>query len=348
MKRYLYTNQKGGVAKTTDTYMYSVAATLSGKRVLVIDNDPQGNLTYAFGYTAESLHHTTYTLMMEKSTIEETILPTYYDPKSGRFFDPNNPQLLSRLGLSSLSQALRGPDLLPNNTNLSIRAERELQDHPSWGLTIRQFLEELEDQYDEVHIDTSPSITSLITKAAYYAATDVVIPLVPENFPVQGMIVLAGQLMEARLHNKKMNLAGIIIARVKYASHRELIDLTREQIVPQINVMFANTQREEPRYRQALEGFHLVCFDTMMSEGADYGRATNRRANLLLTNDGINPFGLEYWLSYIELLKNTNGTGLVEATQVYNQLARKYTAQQETEEANRQARAVQNHHKGRV
>jgi cellulose biosynthesis protein BcsQ len=339
MKRYLYTNQKGGVTKTTETIMNGNAGNRSGKRHLLVDIDPQGNTTYASGYFQEELQHTTYTLMMGRSTLEETLLPTYYDPVSGIFFDPNDQAMMELLGLRSLEDACRGPDLLPNNTRLCEESESELNAHPTWGTLLRDILDELEGQYDAAHIDTNPSIISKLTKNGYYAATDVVIPVVPENWAIQGMLVLGQHLMQARTFNRRLSIAGIVFSRVRYAAHRELIQLTRTTLANDMNGMFETERRKGDRQRQILQGLSVSCFEHMISEGAEFGKQTNKRANLLLANRGISPFALEYWQHYIELLQKTQGPGLQEAAEHYNRLVDQYSEAQQAVESRKRARA---------
>src|SRR5262249_3751922 len=135
------------------------ATRLKGKRIIWVDMDWQGNLTSACGYASEALEHTIYTYMIGKSSLEETLLPTYYDPKSGIFFDPRDTAFMNEvLGLKSLEEACRGPDLLPHNTALSKDSEKELESNGFWGGLLRNLLEELGDTYDEAHVDTNPAI----------------------------------------------------------------------------------------------------------------------------------------------------------------------------------------------
>src|SRR5215472_3024734 len=89
-RRYIFANQKGGVTKTTSTITSAVMSTLCGKRALVVDMDGQGNTSYAFGYNPDQLDHTVYTVMQGQSTIPQALRKTYFDPKSGIFFNPGD------------------------------------------------------------------------------------------------------------------------------------------------------------------------------------------------------------------------------------------------------------------
>src|SRR5579884_1617755 len=340
MKVYVATDQKGGVTKTTTTQQNGMAAHLSGKRVIWPDMDWQGNLTSACGYASEALEHTIYTYMIGKSTLQETLLPTYYDPVSGIFFDPKDTVFMQEvLGLNSLEDARRGPDLLPHNTALSKEAEKELESNGFWGGLLRNLLEELSDSYDEAHVDTNPAIIHKLTKMCFYAATDIIIPVVPESWPTQGMIVLAQQLMEARKYNPQLNLAGILFARVRYASHKKLMVEIRESLVPQINEMFEEARRSSVAMRRQLQGFELSCFDNAITEGAEFSTLTNMRAHLHVANRGLSSHSIEYWQHYIELLQRTDGAGLDEAYDYYQGLVERYNAWLQQEAQRKQARA---------
>lgn len=323
-KRYLYTDSKGGVTKTTNTLMNGNIAQIIGKRTALVEMDWQGNLAYACGYDPEQLEHTIYTLMMGKSTLEQTLLPTYYDPKTGIFFDPKNTRMMQLLGVRSLQEARRGPDLLPNNTELSKDAERDLQDNGIWGLLLRNILDDLEESYEEIHIDTNPSIIHKFTKIGFYACTDVVIPVIAENWALQGMITLSRHLMSARELNPRLNIAGIMFSRVKYASHKEMMAYTRTNLVNDINTMFENTRKSSEKMRRQLQGLTMSCFECTVREAAEFSRETNKRANVLLANGGITPLALEYWLFYLELIHKTQGSGLSTALSHYNALVERY------------------------
>src|SRR6266702_344118 len=102
-KRYVYTNQKGGCTKTTTAINAAVMGGLCGKRTLLVDMDGQGNSTWAMGYSPDYLEHTVYTVMQGTSTLQQALKPTYFDPKTGIFFDPGDtrtmrPSVLQRSG----------------------------------------------------------------------------------------------------------------------------------------------------------------------------------------------------------------------------------------------------------
>src|SRR5579859_2670324 len=156
-RKYASANQKGGVTKSTTTMNSAVMASLCGKRTLLVDMDGQGNSTYALGYNPDSLEHTVYTVMQGTSTIQQALKPTYFDPNSGVFFDPSDRRVMELLRLTSLQEARQGPDLLPNNI-LAGSADSELQENPTWGTLLRDLIGEIDHRYDEIYIDTNPSL----------------------------------------------------------------------------------------------------------------------------------------------------------------------------------------------
>lgn len=332
-KRYVYSNQKGGVTKSTKTVNFSVAGALSGKRVLAVDVDHgQGNLTYALGLTQWQLKHTVYTLMNGDSTIDQAILPTYFDPKSGIFFDPQDAQQMETLGLTSLEQAHRGPDLLPMNPDLCNGADLELIQRGDWGRLLSQVLDEVQDRYDEMHMDTNPDIKSVFPKSAIYAATDVVIPTTPENWSIQGMIMLAQFLMQARAVNEDFNVAGVLFSRLRYKSHNDMIKITQEEVIPAINQMIQEAREKaqaegKSRIERQLDGLYFRCFESTESESREYSNQTINRATIVTAKKTrkteVAP-ALEVWNGYIELLQKTEGSHIEQAMAIYNDLVDQY------------------------
>lgn len=302
-KTFGFANQKGGVTKTTTTLNSAIMASLCGKRVLLIDMDGQGNSTYALGYTPDALEHTVYTLFQDKSTLAQALKPTYFDPTSGSFFDPKDTRTMQMLGLTSVQNARRGPDLLPNNI-LASSADGELQEHPTWGTLLRTTIEDMGEHYDEIYIDTNPSLGKL-TVNALLCADHIVIPMTPEALSMQGMIALARSVVQAQKANRNLTIAGVLFTRVRYASHQEVMIRVREKLLPDI-------QQKYPTIKTA-------CFDSVIHEGAAFGEAANSRTNIILAYPYSN-FALEYWRFYIELLHRTQSQGLENAMQNYQRL----------------------------
>ena len=154
-------NQKGGVGKTTSTINLGAALAEFGRRVLLVDFDPQGALSVGLGVQPHQLDRTTYNLLMERGVaIEDVVLKT------------NVP----------------GVDLLPSNIDLSA-AEIQLVTEVAREQALARALAPVLAEYDFVLIDCQPSL-GLLTVNALTAAHGVIIPLECEFFSLRGVALL--------------------------------------------------------------------------------------------------------------------------------------------------------------
>ena len=183
-------NQKGGVGKTTATANLGVLLWQMGLRVLLVDLDPQGHLTFTLGHNPDA---TTYTI---------------YDAMIGdREFDVNRVLLKTSFG----------PDLAPNNIAAS-NADRELSSKPTWGTRLAGVLRRVRNQYDYILLDAGPSLNSL-TVNALYAADYVLIPTQLELLSVKGLQLLLERIDEARAEaNPRLQIAGAVAMMVQQAN----------------------------------------------------------------------------------------------------------------------------------
>jgi chromosome partitioning protein len=175
-------NQKGGVGKTTSTINLGAALAEYGRRVLLVDFDPQGALSVGLGVQPHQLERTTYNLLMERSVgIDEVLLKT---------------------GVS-------GMDLLPSNIDLSA-AEVQLVNEVAREQTLARALAPVLGEYDFVLIDCQPSL-GLLTVNALTAANGVIIPLECEFFSLRGVALLIDTIdkVQQRL-NPDLRLEGIL------------------------------------------------------------------------------------------------------------------------------------------
>ena len=175
-------NQKGGVGKTTSTINLGAALTEYGRRVLLVDFDPQGALSVGLGIPSHQLDRTIYNVLMERGVpVDEVILPT----------------------------SVPGMDLLPSNIDLSA-AEVQLVTEVGREQTLGRALTPLIPDYDFILIDCQPSL-GLLTINALACADGVVIPLECEYFSLRGVALLIDTIEKVRERlNPKLEIIGIL------------------------------------------------------------------------------------------------------------------------------------------
>jgi chromosome partitioning protein len=175
-------NQKGGVGKTTTTINLAAALAEYGRRVLIVDFDPQGAASAGLGINANELDRTVYTLLMDsKADIREVIEHT----------------------------AVPGLDLIPANIDLSA-AEVQLVNEVAREQALARVLRPVLDEYDAVIIDSQPSL-GLLTVNALTAAHGVIIPLECEYFALRGVALLVETIDKVRDRlNPRLGTDGIL------------------------------------------------------------------------------------------------------------------------------------------
>ena len=175
-------NQKGGVGKTTSTINLGAALAEYGRRVLLVDFDPQGALSVGLGVQPHQLDRTAYNLLMERDVAIDDIL---------------------------LKTAVPGMDLLPSNIDLSA-AEVQLVGEVAREQTLSRVIRPVVDEYDFVLIDCQPSL-GLLTVNALTAANEVIVPLECEFFSLRGVALLIDTIDKVRERlNPNLKLAGIL------------------------------------------------------------------------------------------------------------------------------------------
>lgn len=174
-----FTNQKGGVGKTTTACAFCGSFVAKGKKVLAIDLDPQGNLGFSLG--ADDGGYTIHDVLTGGISIHDAI------------------------------QKTKNCDVVPSNILLS-GAELELT-NVGREYVLKEKLEPALMHYDYIVIDTPPAL-SVLTVNAYAACDDLIIPMTPEILSLQGIAQLKDTIIAVRkYYNKKLNLRGILLTK---------------------------------------------------------------------------------------------------------------------------------------
>jgi chromosome partitioning protein len=177
-----FANQKGGVGKTTSALNIAACIARSGRRVLFIDSDPQGNATSGIGIKKRSITGSVYDLLIGRMKWEEATLKT----------------------------SVRNLSIIPSSMNL-VGAELELVDENDREYKLKKALKGTEDKFDYIIIDCPPSL-GLLTINSLTAAKYVVIPVLCEYYSLEGLSQLTSTIkLIKKLYNPEIELLGVLI-----------------------------------------------------------------------------------------------------------------------------------------
>ena len=225
----VFANQKGGVAKTTTTLNLGVAFMELGHRVLIVDLDPQGNLTMSQGMNPDAIERSMFDVLVHRLPITEIIHPAEVD-----------------IAVSSID--LAGAELA---LSAMIGRERALE----------KALLEVRDAYDFVLIDTPPSL-GLLTINAFVAATGVIVPVQCEYLSLRGLVQLENTLAMVRENlNPEVKIEGILPTMFdrRTLHSREAVEILEESFG---ELVYKTRIRKTVRYAEApVKGSSVLKYD---------------------------------------------------------------------------------------
>ncbi|MCR4611289.1 MAG: AAA family ATPase [Lachnospiraceae bacterium] len=175
-------NQKGGVGKTTTSINLSACLANLGKKVLVIDLDPQGNCTSGFGIEKNEIHDTVYELILNKCTVKNSMMTV---------------------------EGIDNVTIIPSNVNLA-GAEIELLEFNEKEYILKNSIDYVKDDYDFIIIDCPPSL-NMLTVNAMTTADSMIIPIQCEYYALEGIgqLITTIDLVQKRL-NSKLTIEGVV------------------------------------------------------------------------------------------------------------------------------------------
>ncbi|MBQ2251882.1 MAG: ParA family protein [Clostridia bacterium] len=177
-----FANQKGGVGKTTSAVNLAASVGILGKKVLMVDLDPQGNTTSGFGISKKSLNYSTYDVLIGKCTAAEAVITTKFNKLS----------------------------VIPSTISLA-GAEFDLFSIDDREYRLKNALTEVEADYDYIFIDCPPSL-GMLTINALSCAEGVIIPMQCEYFALEGLTQLMVTISKIKkLYNPKLEITGILL-----------------------------------------------------------------------------------------------------------------------------------------
>ncbi len=181
-------NQKGGVGKTTTSINLSASLALLGKKILLIDLDPQGNATTGVGVNKGDIEYSIYDLLIGNCEIKDVIIKTEF----------------------------KNLDILPSTIQLAgidIEFIEKSKSDPTFkrAFQLKEKLENIKDKYDYIIIDCPPSLGNITTNALA-ASNSVIIPVQCEFFALEGITQLLNTIMLTQKNlNPNLDLEGVLL-----------------------------------------------------------------------------------------------------------------------------------------
>lgn len=199
-------NQKGGVGKTTTNINLAACLAIKGKKVLVLDIDPQGNTTSGLGISKKDLEYSTYDVLIDSNiNVRDCIIKT----------------------------RVKGLDIIPASTDLA-GAEVELVSKKRREMRLKHALEKVYDDYDYIFIDCPPSL-GLLTINSLTAVDSVLIPIQCEFYALEGVSQLMSTIdLVKKNMNPKLEIQGVILSMFDGRTNLSI------QVVQEVKKYFKN------------------------------------------------------------------------------------------------------------
>lgn len=267
-----FANQKGGVGKTTTCVNVASYLAVMGKKVLVVDMDPQGNATSGVGIEKSNNTKTLYNVIDGDCFVHEVILPTYID----------------------------GLDIIPATVDLA-GAEIDLVQMPSREKIVKNVLGRIKNNYDFIFIDCPPSL-ALLTVNALTASDSIIIPIQCEFYALEGLSQLMNTVRLIKHHlNPTLDVEGVVLT-MKDSRSNLIADVSAE-IVKFFGKKVFNTSiprnirlAEAPSHGEAIVSYdyrskgavayQLLAEELLQRNNMDYVPVTkNTKINFRKVND---------------------------------------------------------------
>ena len=176
-------NQKGGVGKTTTNINLAACLAIKGKKVLILDIDPQGNTTSGIGISKKNLEKTVYNILVDQN------------------FDPRE---------AIIQTTVENLDLIPASVDLA-GAEVELVQMKGRAISLKKGLDKIRHMYDYIFIDCPPSL-GLLTINSFTASDSILIPVQSEYYALEGLSQLLNTIKLVQKHfNRSLRIEGVLL-----------------------------------------------------------------------------------------------------------------------------------------